>query len=143
MATREEIIERFKLEAINIFWEHHRDKMIIRENILKYLNQYYGTKFKSSAPKGELVEKMRELLTVDTLEHFEEHLDRFGLTKNDLRQLLHIGKTKEEKIIDEGKIKQVGTYRLSSEGFTMEFHIMSIKDTIKYFDESEMWVPYV
>jgi hypothetical protein len=143
MADYNKIIEGLKLEAIDMFWERKRYQMLLKDDLIFYLNKYYGTKFDKKNKKEEMVEAMEDLLTTDTLEHFGEHLERFGLTKVDIRDLLHIGKDRLKKIIEEGKIRQIGSYTGSTDRYRIEYHIMSINDAIKYFDESEMWVPYV
>jgi hypothetical protein len=127
-----------RCDIIDVYWRCDRDKMIYKADLMDYLNKYHGTNFKMSATKGEMVEKMKELLTASKLEHFEEHLKNFGIVKNDVRYVLHIGKDNLEKLIDEGTIRQIGTYVHGE--YKTEYHIMSVTDVINYYSESDRWL---
>jgi hypothetical protein len=122
-------------KIIDMYWEKNRDQMLLKEELIKYLKTTYGADLKSNSYKKVAVSEMKKLLTPDTLADFSENLDRFGLVKNDVTTLLHIGDKKVQKLIADGVIRRNGTYVSTSSG-RFEYHICNIADLITYYNKN-------
>lgn len=115
------IIEQHKKKGRFIF----NDEDSLKEFLLKNFEIKTTT-------KEDAEEKAYEILNINTLECFSEHLKDFGISKNDMVECLGISNYMGGKFIKEEKVRVMGTF--ATDYRNHEYKILNVMDIVSVAD---------
>lgn len=104
-------------DIIKIINERHRMKLINKGDMYMFILKYIDEDYKDIHSRNEMLYKLEDYLTEDTLYLYELEFEKFGLCKKDIQKLLHIRRSSMIATLEVNDI----TYR------NLGYHTASIK----------------
>ena len=113
-------------KCVQLIKDNDRLVLCYASDIKHFLNRHFHMKEVHRMCKIDLMAEAYKRLCVDTIGDFADYLDKFGLLRSDVSELLDCTDYRVKKLAKEGKLKKVGE---SYKG-KINYNIYDVRDVI-------------
>lgn len=113
-------------KCVQLIKDNDRLELCYASDIKHFLTKHFHMKEAYRMCKKDLMAEAYKILCVDTIGDFADYLDKFGLLRSDVSELLDCTDYRVKKLAKEGKLKKVGE---SYKG-KINYNIYDVRDVI-------------